>query len=84
MELVEVKEVEYDEKTCITAEELRMKGLDIPIDIPDLAWIPRNALKINSATYDETEIKENYFKFKVMVEFTEPFRWFGGTFQFSL
>ena len=37
-------ETEYDERTCITAGELRSGGHNIPAHVPDHAWVPRDSL----------------------------------------
>ena len=39
------REPEYDERTCITARELRAGGVGLPEEIPSCAWVPRAAVK---------------------------------------
>lgn len=40
----------YDPATCVTAKELRAKGVQIPLEIPDPAWVPKN--KVRYAIHD--------------------------------
>lgn len=39
---------EYDPGTCVTAEELRAMGLDLPETVPDCAWLPRASVKVGT------------------------------------
>ena len=64
--------MEYDEKTCITAGELRQLSIvKIPDDIPDCAWVPRSSLSIcpEGATVD----KKNGI-LTMPIQFTVPFK----------
>lgn len=38
--------MDYDPTTCITAGELRSQGNGVPANIPDCAWIPKNAVHV--------------------------------------
>jgi hypothetical protein len=68
----------YDEKTCITAGELRDTGWNIPANVPDCAWIPRGSIipKIG----DISEGEQGVMKISVMGTFTCPFKWLEGTY----
>lgn len=69
---------DYDPRTCITAGECRAMGGEVPTDIPDCAWVPRRALKLDSVMADVTEADRKARalpSFKVTLTITEPFRW---------
>ncbi len=55
---------EYDPKTCVTAKELRSYGVQIPLAIPDPAWVPkkhvRYDVKASVSTVDEEKQRINY------------------------
>jgi hypothetical protein len=70
-------EPEYDEKTCITAGELRSMGVMVSKTIPDCGWIPRPALVGKVLPSNEgTETRDpNTLNIDVEYSFTQPFRW---------
>jgi hypothetical protein len=70
-------QTEYDEDTCITAEELRDMGLDIPPEIPGCAWIPKYSIKceVQSVTHHNGET----IILGLSVTFDEPFTWIDLT-----
>jgi hypothetical protein len=70
-------EPEYDERTCITAGELRGMGCEIPSDIPDCGWVPRSALRFGelACTSSPDDCKTGVWKGRCMVDVVEPFRW---------
>ena len=35
----------YESETCYTAKELREMGINIPLEIPDCAWVPKSAVR---------------------------------------
>jgi len=75
-------EPEYDEKTCITAGELRHIGIDIAKDIPDVAWIPRSSMIItdHEISYDKPDDDPDGTVTGVLhFQITEPFRWYRAT-----
>jgi hypothetical protein len=37
--------IPYDPETCVTAGVLRAKGCPVTSDIPDHAWIPKDAVE---------------------------------------
>lgn len=63
---------EYDEKTCITAGELRGLGIRLPEDIPDVAWVPRIALVFKPG---KGRVEGDKLLVDVGVEVLAPFRW---------
>lgn len=69
-----MSEPEYDEKTCVTAGELRARGVPVPEDIPDVAWVPRASLVVKTG---EAKMGDEPGKIvlSLAVEFTAPFRW---------
>ena len=64
---------EYDPTTCSTAGDLRSIGIAIPENIPDCAWIPRNAWHINY--HHAAKISADRVTIAYTVNITEPFRW---------
>lgn len=71
--------MDYDNKTCVTAMELRSVGIPIPESIPDCAWVPRRAMipKIGEFTAGP---EQGVVSITTYIEFAEPFRWVEGTF----
>ncbi len=70
-----MSEPEYDEATCITAKELRAKGIAVPAEIPDPAWVRRASIRSNHVAVlppGSRDGKEHFVDFGV--RFTEPFR----------
>jgi hypothetical protein len=45
---------DYNPVTCITACELREIGLELPDEIPDCAWVPREAVHWNFPPVETT------------------------------
>lgn len=70
---------EYDPNTCVTAGELRARGIPIPDTIPDVGWIPRHGLHLGESevTVDEKEVAH----INVSLTFPYPFRWINMTFD---
>ena len=62
----------YDERTCITAAELRTMGLAVPKSIPDEGWVPRASMKFKVG---RASIDGGTLGMSVEFSFTEPFRW---------
>lgn len=48
----------YDPKTCVTAKELREGGVQIPLEIPDHAWVPKLAVQYDIRAAKTTFVKE--------------------------
>jgi hypothetical protein len=72
-----IKEVdEYDEKTCITACELRAAGVPIPDSIPDCGWVLRTSIKwgVGPATAEDNS-ELGVVSVCISAEFTKPFTW---------
>jgi hypothetical protein len=66
---------EYDEVTCITAAELRWMGIAVPEDTPDVAWIPRAALRVESFKLTHATDHGATVHGTASVTFLTPFRW---------
>lgn len=66
---------EYDEKTCITAGELRNMGVNVPKDIPDYGWIPRYALRFTGPMEAFPGKEPGSIRVNIGTKITEPFRW---------
>jgi len=66
--------LKYDEVTCITAKELRDSGLKVPKDVPDCAWVPRYAMKLELAP-NSIKCNDQEMTATIQVAFTEPFKW---------
>lgn len=64
---------EYDEATCVTAGELRARGIDVPETIPDVGWIPRSALLVEPG---ELRLDGNVLHCEMTITFAVPFKWF--------
>lgn len=63
---------EYNEKTCTTAGELRALGIVIHETVPDVAWVPRYAMRVK---YGEMRMVGDTFCADLSITFTHPFRW---------
>lgn len=72
-----MSECEYDERTCITAGELRALGLAIPASIPDPGWVRRASIRWlpGKCTSTAQDLREGRFSISMQAEFTEPFEW---------
>lgn len=64
---------QFDPRQCVTARELRSLGLEVPMSIPNSAWIPRSAVKFGTPKTEEGEIHTA----TVPMSIEEPFRWAG-------
>ncbi len=69
---------EYDPQTCVTAEELRAVGLELPESIPDCAWVLRGSIHFALKDTEQSDLKDLFIG--VTVEFCEPFRWISVNF----
>jgi hypothetical protein len=69
----------YDQRTCITAAEVRGQGIPLPQSIPDVAWIPRAALQ--HALGEMTAADNGELRCQLVIAFAQPFRWLEGTIQ---
>ncbi len=74
--------IEYDPSTCVTAKELRANGVQIPLEIPDPAWVPKTSVHYDvraaETTYDE-EAKRITSIIPVHVD--AEFQWHRGDVQ---
>ena len=77
-----MKEPEYDQETCVTAGELRDAGADIPSDIPDVAWVPRIAMRVSPGAAQR--LPGGRFRIPLHVELFAPFRWIALTVEQKL
>jgi len=75
--------IEYDPKTCITAGELREFGAQIPQDILDCGWIPRNHLSLKLGTHELSGLEPTQLQFSIELTFLSEFRWVKATFEIS-
>lgn len=64
----------YSPGTCFTAGELRGMGADVPADVPDFAWVPRQSVHLGTVQVETGDDPENITA-RVGVKLTEPFRW---------
>lgn len=67
-----MSEAEYDERTCVTAGELRARGIDVPKEIPDVGWVPRESIR---GSFKAGGVEGDTLHGVTTIEFTEPFRW---------
>ena len=69
--------MEYDEKTCVTAGELRASSVPVPADIPDCGWIPRGSIRFGSlkTCMEAPDYVHGIVRMTLPVVFTVPFRW---------
>lgn len=63
---------EYDPETCVTAGELRARGITLPDSIPDVGWAPRSSVHISPCV---TRIEGDTLHVEWTVTFEEVFRW---------
>lgn len=73
-------EPEYDPITCITAGELRARGINVPLNIPDCAWVPRDSLQIGEP---RTRVEGDRGIITIDFVYREPFRWLELEFTIS-
>jgi len=64
--------IPYDPATCVTAALLRSKGCPVTSDIPDHAWIPKDAVRLHS---DQVNSEDGTPVYGLAVEFLAPFTW---------
>lgn len=77
---------EYDPDTCITAKELREAGaIGVPDDVPDCAWVPKRAVRVDDITFPirEGDDERMWLRMNIHISFTEPFRWVDLTLTFD-
>ena len=75
-----MSEPEYDEQTCLTAGELRSMGLVVPEEIPDVAWVPKDSVKIGEGRNTTwAGSGPRVIKVSMSIRITEPFRWVEAT-----
>lgn len=65
----------YDPETCVTAGELRRRGIQISPTIPDCAWTPHKSVKLSVCQGLQKSGSDSPININVVTEFTEPFRW---------
>lgn len=68
---------EFDPKTCVTAKELRDGGLQLPLEIPDAAWVPKLAVHYDMKNAQTTFVPEanridSVIPVHINVEFNPP------------
>jgi hypothetical protein len=67
---------DYDPMSCVTAKELRDSGVQIPLEIPDQAWVPKNKvrydIKAADTTYDASAQRINSV---IPVHIDVDFKW---------
>lgn len=79
-------EHEFDPETCITAGELRAKGLHVEDSVPDCGWVPTQSIQFDAIPQkneltDEQRAWREFPTLDITITFMEPFRWvhFKGT-----
>lgn len=65
--------MKYDSTICITAEELRDIGIEVPETIPDCAWVPRWALRFSVG--EVVAVDATRYTTNCRIGFAQPFRW---------
>ena len=70
----------YDERTCITAGELRSMGFPIPDSVPDCAWVERGSFDIVPGG---TAIDGDTITMEMSISFNQPFNWVEASFFVS-
>ena len=65
---------EYNPETCITAKELRAKGIPVPESIPDCGWIPRWAA-IPTDVKTSFDVDDQRLDATFTFRFAVPFKW---------
>jgi hypothetical protein len=71
---------EYDPQKHVHASELRAAGIQVPEEVPDCAWVPRNSFTIRQTG---CITKDGKALMRAEVVFLEPFRWLAATFEVS-
>ena len=64
--------IPFDPVTCVTAGTLREKGVRVTSDIPDHAWIPKDAVELVEKRENSDDGDPLY---SLDVKFTMPFTW---------
>jgi hypothetical protein len=64
--------IPYDPATCVTAAQLRGKGIAVTSDIPDHAWVPKHAVELVDRREPSDDGDPLY---SLDVKFTAPFTW---------
>jgi hypothetical protein len=64
--------IPYDPTTCVTAGVLRSKGVPVTSDIPDHAWIPKQAVELIEKQENSEDGEPLY---SLDVRFRAPFTW---------
>lgn len=65
----------YDEKTCVTAGELRVLGITLSSNIPDYAWVPRAKTTLVPVEVEKHELIPKIQRVIWKATISEPFRW---------
>lgn len=65
-------ETEYDERTCITAGEMRAAGYPVPERIPDCAWVPRASIV---PSVGGIRLDGDVLRGTITLRFTVPWSW---------
>lgn len=79
VEAVYVSDDDYDPDTCVTAGELRGRGFPVAIDIPDVAWIHRSAIR--AIQQDVAQQQDGSFDATIEISYLEAFRWVEGVYE---
>jgi hypothetical protein len=66
---------EYDSVICITADELRATGFQIPQHIPGCAWVPKYAVDLGELKVDRNADDPDVLDLSVQFNARQPFRW---------
>jgi hypothetical protein len=64
--------IPYDPETCVTAAVLRSKNIAVTSDIPDHAWIPKDAVEVIRKQENSDDGDPLY---SIDVVFHAPFTW---------
>jgi hypothetical protein len=62
----------YDPATCVSPGVLRSKGVSVTSDIPDHAWIPKQAVELIEKQENSDDGEPLY---SLDVKFHAPFTW---------
>ena len=69
---------EYDPETCLTAVEIRALGVELPENIPDIAWVPRWAMRTELGEASDGDTPGSV---TIRISFLVPFAWIELRFQ---
>lgn len=68
--------IEYDPATCVTAKELRANNVQIPLEIPDGAWVPKNKVRYDiKGAVTTFDAKEQRINSVIPVHIDAEFKW---------